>query len=68
MRVTSLIKTLGVQNLQKIFLLRNLISVLTFAFCDGIASIHIDAYSTTKNIYSFGKEDDNGPIKSISQQ
>jgi len=42
-------------------------TVLVSTFCDGIASTHLDTYSTANNIYSFEKEVGNGPIKSIPQ-
>ena len=52
--------TLGVPNLQKIFLLRNLMTVLESVCCAGIASTHLETYSTATSIYSFEKEDDKG--------
>jgi len=40
-------------------------TVLESAFYVGIASAHLETYLIVNNIYSFEKEDDNGPMKSM---
>jgi len=35
-------------------------TVLESAFCDGIASTHLETFSTANNIYSFEKENGSG--------
>jgi len=43
-------------------------TILEYACCAGIASTHLETYSTATGIYSFEKEDGKGPIKSMPQQ
>jgi len=45
-----------VPNMQKIFLLRNLMIVLESVCRAGIAFTHLETYSTATNIYSFEKK------------
>ncbi|KAL2336308.1 hypothetical protein Fmac_010754 [Flemingia macrophylla] len=60
--------TLGVPNLENIFLFKNLITTFASTVLVGLAFTHLDTYSTASTIYSLENEIGRGPIKSIPQQ